>query len=255
VSAQRLRLERRPLGPHLRRSSRLALALAVGATSASLATASASAHVHEHVGPFSLVIGWRNEPAFVGELNGVQVTIHDAADTPVLDLKQDDLKVVVSSGAQQSEELTFEPAFDAEEMEGSLGEYDASLLPTAVGEYTFHFTGAIRGQKVDLTVTSGEDTFDSIKGTGDLEFPVKLPTMSEVVTRLDRIDSRLTDALSRPTQASVDSAVGSARASAADARSAADRALLVGGGLGAAGLVVGLLGIGLALRASRRSRG
>jgi hypothetical protein len=228
----------------------LALAVATGGACAALAAGSASAHVVQHVGPYTLEIGWQQEPAFVGEANGIQLIVHDGADKPVTDLREDDVKVVVSTAGQQTGELTFEPGFDAEEMEGPLGQYDAAILPTAPGEYTFHLTGAIHGQKLDITVTSGDETFDSIKGTADIEFPVKLPTMPEIVTRLDRIDARLVAAPSGPTQAAVDAA----QASAADARAAADRALLVGGSLGALGLVVGLLGVGLAYRASRPVR-
>jgi hypothetical protein len=230
-----------------RHLSVLALALATGGTWAALAVGSASAHVVEHAGPYTLEIGWQHEPTFVGEANGVQLIVHDRAGKPVTDLKGDDVKVVVSTAGQQTGELAFEPGFDAEEMEGPLGEYDAAILPTAPGEYTFHITGAIHGQKVDITVTSGDETFDSIKGTADIEFPAKLPTLTEISTRLDRIDARLAAAPTGPTQAAVDAA----QASAADARSAADRALLAGGGLGALGLVVGLLGVGLAFRAPR----
>ena len=228
----------------------LALALATGGAWAALAAGSASAHFVQHVGPYTLEIGWQHEPAFVGEANGVQLIVHDGADKPVTDLKEDDVKVVVSTAGQQTGELAFEPGFDVEEMEGPLGEYDATILPTAPGEYSFHLTGAIHGQKLDITLTSGDETFDSIKGTSDIEFPAKLPTLPEIATRLDRIDARLAASPSGPTQAAMDAA----QASAADARSAADRALLVGGGLGALGLIVGLLGVGLAFRASRRVR-
>ena len=229
----------------------LALALATGGAWAALAAGSASAHVVEHAGPYTLEIGWQHEPTFVSEANGIQLIVHDGADKPVTDLTVDDVKVVVSTAGQQTGELTFEPGFDADEMEGPLGEYDAAILPTAPGEYTFHLTGAIHGQKLDITVTSGDETFDSVKGTADIEFPAKLPTVPEIVTRLARIDARLAVPPSGPMQAAVDAV----QASAADARSAADRALLVGGGLGALGLVVGLLGVGLAFRASGRVRG
>ncbi len=239
-----------------RRPNRLAAAtIAAVATAGALvafAPASVAAHVVEHAGPYTLEIGWQHEPTYVGEANGVQLIVHDAADKPVTDLKADDVKVVVSTAGQQSGELTFEPGFDPEEMEGPLGEYDAAILPTAPGDYTFHLTGAIHGSKLDVTVTSGDKTFDTVKGTADIEFPTKLPTLPEVVTRLDRIDARLAAAQSGPSQAAVDAA----QASAADARAAADRALLVGGGFGAVGLLgVGLLGVAIGLRASRRPRG
>jgi hypothetical protein len=230
---------------------RLTLALAIGGAVAALAAAPASAHVVEHAGPYTLEIGWQHEPTFVGEANGVQLIVHSGADKPVTDLKEDDVKVVVSTAGQQTGELTFEPGFDVEEMEGPLGEYNAAILPTAPGDYTFHLSGTIHDQKLDITVSSGDATFDAVKGTTDIEFPAKLPTLPEIVTRLDRVDARVAAAATGPRQAAVDAA----QASAADARSAADRALLVGGGLGALGLVVGLLGMGLAVRASRRVRG
>jgi hypothetical protein len=46
--------------------------------------------------------------------------------------------------------------------------------------------------------------------------------------------------------------VDAAATAASDARAAADQALLVGGALGAAGVIVGALGVILALRAARR---
>jgi hypothetical protein len=221
------------------------------ATLSLLATSNVAAHVVEHVGPYHLEIGWQREPTYVGEANGVQVVVTDARDRPVNDLKEDDLKVVVSTAGQQSGELSFDPAFDLEENEGNFGEYDAPIIPTAPGDYTFHLTGAIRGQNVDITVKSGDTTFDTVKGTAEIEFPAKLPTVPEIVTRLDRIDARLaSQAPAGPTQASVDAAV----ASAADARASADRALLVGGGVGLLGLVVAALALVIALRATRPAR-
>jgi hypothetical protein len=213
-----------------------------------LSAGSVSAHVVEHAGPYTLEIGWQHEPTYVGESNGVQVIV-TRDEKPVTDLKSDDLQVVVSTGGQQTGELTFEPSFDPEEMEGPLGEYDAGILPTAPGDYTFHVTGSIHAQAIDVTVTSGDETFDTVTGTADIEFPRKLPTLPEVATRLDRIDARIASvqAPSGPTQAAVDAAA----AQAADARQAADRALLVGGGLGFAGLVLGAIGVLLVLRARR----
>ena len=211
-----------------------------------------AAHVVEHAGPYTIEVGWQHEPTYVGDANGVQIVVHDKDDKPVIDLKGDDLKVVVSTGGQQTGELTFEPGFDAEEMEGNLGEYDAPILPTAPGDYTFHITGSIHGRAVDITVSSGDQTFDTVKGTSDIEFPTKLPTVPEIVTRLDRIDARVTSsqAPGGPTQAAVDTAQASAR----DARSAADQAQLVGGALGAAGLIVAVIALAVAVRAGGRSR-
>ncbi len=214
-------------------------------------TGSVAAHVVEHAGPYTIEIGWQHEPTYVGETNGVQVIVTDADDKPVVDLAADDLTVVVSTGDQQSSALTFDPGFDPEEMEGNLGEYDAAILPTAPGDYTFHVTGSIHGSPVDITVASGDETFNTVVGTSDIQFPTSLPTIAEVATRLDRIDARVASVQTAtgPTQADVDAAVSKA----ADASAAADRALLVGGGIGVVGLVVGATGVLLALRATRKA--
>jgi len=198
-----------------------------------LAVGAVTAHTVKKVGPYTLEIGWQHEPTYVGEGNGVQVIVTDATDHPVTDLTVDDIKVAVSAGGQQTGELTFEPAFDLAEGDGPMGQYNAPIMPTQPGDYTFHITGAIHGEAVDVTVTSGAETFDTVRGTTDIQFPTKLPTLTEIVTRLDRIDARLTD--SAATQA----AVGAAQASADAAQHSADRALLIGGGVGLAGLIVG----------------
>jgi hypothetical protein len=233
---------------------RLWLRVLAGCGVASLFTLAAagavSAHVVEHAGPYTLEIGWQHEPTYVGESNGVQVIV-TRADKPVTDLKADDLKAVVSTGDQQSGELSFEPGFDPEEMEGPLGEYDAAVMPTAPGDYTFHVTGSIHGTPIDITVTSGDATFDTVKGTTDIEFPTKLPTTAEIVTRLDRIDARIaTPTATGPTQASVDDTTSQA----ATAQQAADRALLIGAALGLVGIVIGAAGVLVGIRAMRTAR-
>jgi hypothetical protein len=218
------------------------LALAVGGY--------ATAHVVEEVGPYTVEIGWQHEPTYVGEANAVQVIIHDASDEPVVDLGADDITVVVSTGGQQTGELTFEPGFDPEEMEGPLGEYDAAILPTAPGDYTFHVMGSIHGEPIDVTVTSGDETFNAVQGTAEIQFPDRLPTLPELTTHLDQVDTRIAElqGSAGPSQASVDAAA----AAADDAQRAADRALLIGGGVGLVGVLVGAYGVLLAMRASRR---
>jgi hypothetical protein len=211
-----------------------------------------AAHAVEHAGAYTIEIGWQHEPTYVGETNGVQIIVTDANDKPVTDLTADDLQVVVSTGDQQSQTLTFDPGFDPEEMEGNLGEYDAAIMPTAPGDYTFHVTGSIHGTPVDLTVASGDETFNTVVGTSDIQFPTTLPTIAEITTRLDQIDSRVVSAQTAagPTQTSVDAAA----AAASDAQAAADRALLVAGGIAIIGLLVGAAGLLLAIRATRATQ-
>lgn len=218
--------------------SRVALASAAVLTVVLAVPASVLGHTVQHAGSYTLEIGWKTEPTYVGAPNAVSATITDASGKPVTDLGADDLHVVVSTANQPSPDLSFEPGFDPEEMEGPLGEYDAAIVPTAPGDYTFHITGTVHGTKVDITVTSGDKTFNTVVESTNLQFPVKLPSMAEVATHLDRIDARV-------------QAVDSATAAANDARAAADRALLIGGGLGAIGILLGLAGLLAARRATR----
>ena len=230
----------------MRHLTRPVLVTFIAVSLAVLVTGLAAAHTVKVIGPVKLEIGWQHEPTYVGEANGVEVIVTDASGQPITDLTTDDLKAVVSTGGQQTGELTFDPAFDLAEGDGPLGQYNAPIMPTEPGDYTFHITGSVHGQIVDVTVTSGPDTFDTVRGTTDIQFPTKLPTVTEIVTRLDRIDAGLTSA--GPTQAAVDAALKSAD----DAQHAADRALLVGGGIGLAGLVVASWSL-FAIR--RRARG
>lgn len=228
------------------------LATLLAATGLLIASAGgAAAHVIEHAGAYTVALGWQHEPAYLGAQNAVQVVITDAVGKGVTDLGAEDLTVVASTGGQQSAALTFDSGFDQDTGFGTLGEYDAQLIPTSPGAYTFHLKGSIHGTSIDVTETSSDTTFNSATGTMDVEFPVKLPTMAEVATRLDRIDTRIAalGTTSGPTQASVDAAI----AAAADARASADRALVVGAAVGGLGVLVGLLALVRARRPGPRS--
>jgi hypothetical protein len=232
------------------RLSRLALVVVAVGAAALVMPAVVLGHTVQHAGPYTLEIGWRIEPTYVAVPNAVSVTIKDGSGKPVTDLGAEDLLVVVSTNNQPSPDLSFEPGFDPVEMDGPLGEYDAAIVPTAPGNYTFHITGKIHGQAVDISVTSGDETFDPVKESTNLQFPAQLPSISEVVTRLDRIDARvaaLHDGPAGPSQADVDAA----RAAAAAAKDRADFALIIGASIGGAGLLVAALGLFVAYRTSR----
>lgn len=218
-----------------------------------LATAPvATGHDHTAVGEYQLTIGWHVEPTLVSQLNAVEVTIVDQHDQPVNDLAPGDLKVAVSTADQMTDELPLEPAFDLEDGVGTPGQYVADILPTTTGSYTFHVTGSIHAQAVDLTLESGPETFEPVTSSSDIEFPVKVPTLADVATRLDRIDGRIEglQAATVNAQQLADLQEGITEANTAAAR-ATTTGLLVGG----AGLLVGLVAVVIALRASRRSAG
>lgn len=219
-----------------------ALALVAG----SLAAApTVSAHTHVHVGDFELSIGWANEPTYVGVPNGVEVTITDPDGAPVTDLGAGEITVIVSTADQSTEALPLEPAFVVDVF-GTPGQYVADLLPTASGDYTFQFAGSLREETVDLTVTSGEDTFSPVQSSTEVEFPFKVPTLAEVATRLDRDNGRIEELQAGAGQAEV------ANANATNALDVANKALAVGALVGGAGLVVAVIALFVALRATSK---
>ncbi|HYK95168.1 MAG TPA: hypothetical protein VE011_04760 [Candidatus Dormibacteraeota bacterium] len=215
----------------------------------------AAAHQQVTVGPFDIEIGWLVEPTYVGQPNAVQFTIHDKAGKPVTDLGASDISVVVSTAGTNSPSLSFDPAFDLAKGDGTPGEYDAAIVPTAPGDYSFHITGSIHGTKLDISGTSSADTFNSVVGSSDIEFPAKVPTMDEVSTHLDRIDSRIAALQSASPGGDALTTAQSATAAAQAATDSANRALLIGALLGGAGVVIGAIALWLALRSRRKEAG
>jgi hypothetical protein len=217
------------------------------------------AHVLKDFGQYSVALGWSVEPTYVGQVNSIQVVVKDKAGKPVTDLAEGDLKVVVSVGGQDSSPLSLTNKFDEDTGLGIPGDYEASLTPTAPGDYTFHLTGSIHGQAVDETATSSDSTFNSAVEATDIEFPNKLPSLTEITTSLDRINARLSaspapgaSAAPAPTaDAGLADAVSAAQATATQARDAASSALIVGILVGALGVILG----GAALILVRRPRG
>jgi hypothetical protein len=227
-----------------------AVALCAGAVLALGLAGVAGAHVVAQFGPYSLAIGWLHEPAYVGDDNAVQVIVKDAAGKPVDDVPASDFTVVVGTGGQQTAAMPLNASADPDTGLGTPGEYTAHLIPTAPGDYTFHLVGTIHGTKVDQAFTSSATTFDAVQGQGDAQFPVKVPSGTELSALVDRLTARVTTAQAASDAASA--AAGAATESASSANDAASRALGVGAVVGGAGILFGLVGIGLALRANRK---
>jgi hypothetical protein len=195
----------------------------------------ALAHEERKVGDYMLHVGFGDEPAYAGAKNSVQLLLHDAkTDQPVTDLG-DTLKVDVTQGAgsatndSQKMTLNVEPNFEVGEF-GTPGDYRAFFIPTAPGTYTFHFTGTIKGQRVDEKFTSGPRTFSDANDPAQAQFPVKDPSGSQLAARLDREVPRLNDAL----------AASQTRASKAEDAASQARIIAI------VGVVVGVLGLAAA---------
>lgn len=213
---------------------RRTIAIAGGATLATAIVLPASAHAVKTIGPYTLAIGWANEPTYVGFANAVEVIVTDASGKPVQDLQAGALKAQVTIGSQKSDTKDLAPGFDPDTGLGTPGDYNVPLIPTVVGAYTFHITGDVHGTAVDQTITASDKTFAVVTEPSDDQFPVKLPPTAALSTKLTQTGSR----------------VATAQKAADDASSAANRAMVIG----VVALVVGVVlgGGGVALAARRR---
>jgi hypothetical protein len=197
-----------------------------------LATAlPASAHQVVVTGKYQLTVGWNIEPTYAGQVNAVYLGVKDAATLKPLDDIGNDLRVTVSTGNQKFTPLQPELSFDSDTGLGMHGVYLASIIPTTPGVYTFTFTGSINGQAVNKSFTSSDSTFDDVVDPTAVQFPTRLPTVGELSTNAQRLNTRI---------AAAESKASSAHNSASTATTLAIVALIVGGGLGIAGLVFGL---------------
>ena len=194
----------------------------------------AAAHEGRAVGRYHFAVGFGTEPAYAGAPNSVQLLLADRHDKPVTDLG-DTLEVEVTTGDSEPRRLALEPFFEVGEF-GTPGDYRAFFIPTAPGRYSFHFTGAVKGQKVDQRFTSGPTSFAEVVDPAEAQYPTREPTAGQLLGRLDRESAR--------TRAAAAAAGADARRQAASARTLA----LAGLAVGAAGLLAAVAVGVLALR-------
>jgi hypothetical protein len=210
--------------------SRLRVAVATLATvTLALTAGPAFAHEVRKVGAYEITIGWEHEPTYTGVENAVQIFIKDARGNPVDDLGDPpSLKVQVINGSQTSDPLDLKASFDPDTGLGTHGEFDAAIVPTVPGDYTFHLTGSINGQNIDEKFTSSDKTFDPVKDPNEIQFPAKVPSNGQLATSVQRLDARATKAAK------------DAKDSADTAKTLAIVGIVAAVLLGGAGLVVGL---------------
>jgi hypothetical protein len=166
---------------------------------AMILAAPAQAHVARDVGPYHFLVGWGTEPAYAGQMNSVQLILtYRAGGKPVLSLGPS-FSVTVIYGSQKLH-LPLEPTFDPDTGLGTPGDYRGWMVPTAPGNYTFHFTGTLGGRKIDESFTSSPTTFATVEDPAGIEFPLQAPTNAELAQRL--LSSQQTGSVATTSQVS-----------------------------------------------------
>jgi len=224
----------------VKRLAALAAMALLGASAFTVLSAGpASAHVVKRVGSYIMTVGFGAEPVYVGQQNSVQLILEHSDGKPVTDLT-DSLKVEVIYQDQKTQ-LPLEPTFDPDTGLGTPGDYRAWFFPTAPGKFTFHFFGSIGSQQIDQSFTSGPTTFDEASDPRGVEFPAKLPTVTEMSQLLGRLGPRVDRTTSQ---------VAALGPKVESARSAGDS----GKTLGLVGIAVGAVGVLVGATALLRSR-
>lgn len=169
------------------------------------------AHESRDVGDHNVVVGFVDEPVFTGQKSGLEFLVSHGEE-PVEGLEET-LQAEAIFG-DETLDLEISPRF------GEPGWYQSIFFPTAAGPYTFHIFGEIEGEPFDESFTSGPDTFHEVEDVTLGQFPVQFPATGDIVR---------------------DAEAG------AGAATTATIALVLGG----AGLVAGLVALGLSLARRR----
>lgn len=192
--------------------TRMGRAAVLGAVLAMVAGITpASAHESREVGEFTFTVGFLDEPVYAGQKSGLDLRIA-RGDEPVEGAEEALQAEVVFQ--QQTRQLEIEPRF------GEPGAYRSVFFPTAAGPYTFRISGELEGTTIDETFTSGPETFSEVQDTAGGQFPVVYPAVGDL-------------------------------ARDAEAGAGAANTAVIALALGAAGLVAGMVAIGLALARRR----
>lgn len=127
-------------------------------------TLQAAAHGQTEVGDYELEIGFHNEPAYLNQPNGLDLFVTNSTTGDPVNGLEETLQAEIIFGSS-SQILPLEAQDEAE------GAYTAYIVPTEVGDYTWHIFGTIEGTPVDVSMTSSPDTFGSVEATSDYAFP------------------------------------------------------------------------------------
>jgi hypothetical protein len=168
----------------------IAAAVAVVVASLGIFASPAAAHERRNIGPYTFVVGWIVEPAYVGQLNALDLTVTETASTKAVEGLEKTLKAdLVTGGGAAVMPLTIATRF------GLPGKYQGQVLPTKVGDYTFHITGTVGTMTIDEKFESGPGRFGAIEDIAALQFPNKVPSSGDLASKLDDANTKLTIAI------------------------------------------------------------
>lgn len=160
----------------------MALALVV------LAPTTTFAHERRDVGPYQFVVGFINEPALLGQPNGVDLRITRRDGNQPVEGAHETLRVSVAHGGGPAREFPLRARF------GQPGAYIADLIPTRTGVYVFTFSGQIDGETVNEVFESGPGRFSEVESPQELQFPEQVAFVGDLQTEVRATEARVQQA-------------------------------------------------------------
>ncbi len=155
----------------------LARALIAGGLLAIAVASVALAHTALKIGPYTVEVGWVDEPPIVGEKNAVFISItNDDTSKPVEGVSA--LNVTVSTGGKERP-LELRPL-----SEDQPGQYAADFIPTRRGTYTVKLSGQI--EKTDVMTSTD---IEEVVPASDLQFPESVPDTQTISQSVDQAQS------------------------------------------------------------------
>ena len=141
-----------------------------------------AAHTHRTVGAYEFIVGWRNEPATTGVLNGLDMGIerHFANNTTAwVEGAETALTTVLSTGGVSTTKAVTP-------QDGRPGWYTFDVIPTRVGTYSVRITGTLNTTSIDISIP-----LDDVGPASDIQFPVADPTPSDLQDRLNQANAQV----------------------------------------------------------------
>ena len=159
-------------------------AVAVVVSSFAVNTNVALGHERRTVGPYTFVVGWLNEPAYVNLLNSLDLTVTETAGAKAVEGLDKTLKADLTFGGSATPQpLTIAARF------GLPGKYSGYVMPTKVGDYTFHITGTVGTMNIDEKFESGPGRFGAIESTDALQYPQKVTSNADLAAKVDQLQT------------------------------------------------------------------
>ena len=133
----------------------------------------ALAHGQTQVGDYTLEIGFHNEPVYQGDPNSLDLFVTNSKTNEKVNGLESTLQAEIIFGSSRKQ-LALSP------QDGVDGGYTAPIIPTELGDYTWHIWGDIKGTPVDVKMTSSPTTFGSVESKADYAFPGAAPALADL---------------------------------------------------------------------------